>query len=154
MAKEKLTKDERLIRRLQRKLEAAKGREELLGYLAESVLRHFFTADESIDEWIKVAGGIRARKMMRALKVLFRYPGRGSVGKRLRDALSAQFFARKLDARKKMLKAQPPTPPGLNALLRGNVLPVRMIKDRAVKARTVRGDGRFSKRRPEAAKRG
>lgn len=145
MTKAKLTKEERAARRFQRKLEEAKAREELLGYLAETVLKHFFTADESIDEWIKVAGGIRARKMMRALKVLFRYPGRGSVGKRLRDALSAQFFARKLDARTKLLKAQPPTPPVLNALLRGNVLPVRMIK-----AKPARGDGRFSKRRPEA----
>lgn len=147
MTKEKLTKEERLARRLQRKLDAAKTREELLGYLAETVLRHFFTADESIDEWIKVAGGIRARKMMRALKVLFRYPGRGSVGKRLRDALSAQFFARKLDARKKMLRAQPQTPPPmalLNRAQRGSVLPVRMISAK-------RGDGRFSKRRAGTA---
>jgi hypothetical protein len=133
MAKAKLSKEERLALRLQRKLESAKAREELLGYLAETVLKHFFTADESIEEWLKVAGGIRARKMMRALKVLFRYPGRGSVGKRLRDALSAQFFARKLDARQKMIKAQK-TPP-TTALMRNKAfaaqsggLPVRMIK--------------------------
>lgn len=142
MAKEKLSKEERLARRLQRKLEAAKLREELLGYLAETVLKHFFTADESIDEWIKVAGGIRARKMMRALKVLFRYPGRGSVGKRLRDALSAQFFARKLDARKKMLKAQ--TPPNTTALMRNKVFAKQAAQKR------IRIDGRFPKRKAGA----
>lgn len=141
MTKENLTKEARLAMRLQRKLEEAKAREELLGYLSETVLKHFFTADESIDEWLKVAGGVRAKKMMRALKVLFRYPGRGSVGKRLRDALSAQFFARKLDARQKTLKAKPPN---TTALMRNKafasksgILPVRMLKDR--------GAGSFSK---------
>jgi hypothetical protein len=145
MAKVKLSKEARLAMRFQRKLEEAKAREELLGYLAETVLKHFFTADESIDEWIKVAGGVRAKKMMRALKVLFRYPGRGSVGKRLRDALSAQFFARKLDARQKTLKAKPPN---TTALMRNKafaaksgILPVRMLKDR--------GAGRFSKHKVE-----
>lgn len=144
MPNAKFPKEARLAARLQRKLEAAQAREELLGYLAETVLKHFFTADESIDEWIKVAGGTRARKMMRALKVLFRYPGRGSVGKRLRDALSAQFFARKLFARQKALKAQ--KPPNTTALMRNKAfaaetgtIPVRMIK--------ARGVGRFSKRK-------
>lgn len=139
MAKEKLSKEERLARRLQRKLEEAKVREELLGYLAETVLKHFFTADESIDEWIKVAGGIRARKVMRALKVLFRYPGRGSVGKRLRDALSAQFFARKLDARQKMIKTQ--KPPNTTALMRNKAFAARTVQ------KSIRVEGRFPKRK-------
>lgn len=146
MTKENLTKEARAANRFQRKLAEAKAREELLGYLAETVLKHFFAADESIDEWFKIAGGSRAKKMMRALKVLFRYPGRGSVGKRLRDALSAQFFARKLDARQKMIKTQK-TPP-TTALLRNKafaaksgILPVRMLKDR--------GAGRFSKHKVE-----
>jgi hypothetical protein len=117
MAKKKLTAEERLIQRLQRKLEDARTREELLGYLADNVLRHFFATDESIAEWITIAGGSKARKMMKALKVLFRYPGRGSVGKRLRDALGAQFFARKLEQRNRMLKKQPP--PNTVGMLRG-----------------------------------
>lgn len=103
--------------RLKARLRKAKEREALLRYVADTVIKHYFK-DASIEEVFKVLGGVRARKMLRALKVLYKWPKK--FEKDLRGKLEATIFHKKLEARNKRLKKEGQKPPDVMGLQKQN----------------------------------
>lgn len=88
--------------RLRRMLSQAQEKERLASYLADLVLRHYFEKAESLEGFIRIARGARAKKVARALRVVYRWPDR--FGRRLRNQMDALLFATTLDRRTRQLR--------------------------------------------------
>lgn len=97
--------------RLRAKVQKIRGREKLLEYLSDTILRHFFEDKETLEEFVKALGGVRAKKSLKALKALYKWPDK--FGRKLREQLQAIVFQQKLDARQRRLKAEAKKPQSL-----------------------------------------
>lgn len=98
----KLSRKVRVRRLLVSFLNGVEDENEDLRYIADAVLRHFIKDEESLCDFLSAAGGVRAHRMYKAVKRL--YKKGDAFGDTLRQRLHGVVFAQDVSRKQREIK--------------------------------------------------